>query len=87
MYLHPHSAPQKILMGHHRIEHHSPRINTSSPIMSKVAIVENRKQPTRVVITQSFDASITTIGVETVVVPIMDAIRKRIINWIYNKIG
>jgi hypothetical protein len=55
--------------------------------MSKVAIVENRKQPTRVVITQSFDASITTIGVETVVVPIMDAIRKRIINWIYNKIG
>jgi hypothetical protein len=44
--------------------------------VSKVVVVETQKQPTRVRLTQSFNASITTTRVETVVVPNMDVVKR-----------
>jgi hypothetical protein len=44
--------------------------------VSKVVVVETHKQPTRVGFTQSFDASITTTRVETVVAPSMDVVKR-----------
>jgi hypothetical protein len=38
-------------MGNHRMEHHQPQVNTTSLIMSKVAVVETWKKPARVVAT------------------------------------
>ncbi len=63
-------------MSNHKMEHRQPRINTTSPIVSKVVVVETQKQPTRVRLTQSFNASITTTRVETVVVPNMDVVKR-----------
>jgi hypothetical protein len=40
VYSHPHSTPQKIPLGNHRLEHRQIRINKTSPIMSKATIVE-----------------------------------------------
>jgi len=42
-------------MGNHRMEHHRPQVNTTSPIMSKAIAVETRRQPAGVVVTQSLD--------------------------------
>jgi hypothetical protein len=55
--------------------------------MLKVTIVETWKQHAKVGVTQSLDASITTIGVETIVTPNIDVVRRGGTNWIYNKIG
>jgi hypothetical protein len=52
---------------HHIMEHRRPRVNTTSPIVLIVVVVETQKQPTGVGVTQSFDACITTTRVETVV--------------------
>jgi len=41
--LQPHFAPQRVLMGNHRMEHRHPRINTISPIVLEVVIVEIRR--------------------------------------------
>jgi hypothetical protein len=51
VYSHPHSAPQRIPMGNHRMEHRRTRINTTSPIVSEVVVVETRRQSTGVIVT------------------------------------
>jgi len=43
-YSYPHSTPQKILMGNHKMEHYRFRINIISLIVSKTTIVETQKQ-------------------------------------------
>jgi hypothetical protein len=48
VYSHPHSTPQRIPMGNHKMEHHRPQVNTTSSIMLKLAIVETRKPPARI---------------------------------------
>jgi hypothetical protein len=40
-YSHPHSAPQRISMSNHKLEHHQSRINIVSPIVSEAVVVEN----------------------------------------------
>jgi hypothetical protein len=40
--------------------------------MSKATIIETRKQPIGIVVTQSFDVGITTTRVETIIAPTMD---------------
>ncbi len=58
-------------MGNHKIKHRRHlQVNITSPIMLEMPVVETRRQPIGVTITQSLDASITTTRVETVVVPI-----------------
>ncbi len=63
-------------MGNHIMEHYQPRVNTTSPIMLEAAIVETHTQPTRLRVTQSLNTIVTTIGVETMVAPSMDVVRK-----------
>jgi hypothetical protein len=38
-------------MGNHIMEHRRPQINTTSPIVSKVVVIETQIQPAKVVIT------------------------------------
>jgi hypothetical protein len=47
--------------------------------MSKTIVVETRKQHARIVVTQSLDVSITTIGVETVIVHNIDVVRRGVL--------
>ncbi len=42
-------------------------------------MVKNRRQPTRIEVTQSLNAVITTIGVETVVVPNTHVVKRGIV--------
>jgi hypothetical protein len=56
-------------MGNHRMGHHPTQVNITSPRMSKTTIIETRKQPTRIKVTQSFNVVITTIGVEWLLHP------------------
>jgi len=56
-------------MNNHRLEQCQSQVITTSPIILEVTVVEIWKQDVGVGITQSFNASITTIGVETIVVP------------------
>jgi hypothetical protein len=62
-------------MGNHIMEH-CPQVNTTSPIVLEVTIIETQKQPTGVVVTQSLDVGITTTRGETIVVSTMDVVRK-----------
>jgi hypothetical protein len=45
----------------------------------EATVVKAWRQPTRVVVTQSFDVNITTIGIEMVVTPTMDVVRRGIL--------
>jgi hypothetical protein len=47
--------------------------------MSEVVVIKTQRQPTRVVVTQSFDVSIKTIRVEMIITPTMDVVRRGII--------
>jgi hypothetical protein len=47
-YSHPHSTPQRIPMGNHRLEHHWFWVNIVPPIMSEVIVVETLKQHAKV---------------------------------------
>ncbi len=47
-------------MGNHRMEHRRTQINTASPIVSEAVVVEIRRQPAGIVVTQSLDVGITT---------------------------
>jgi hypothetical protein len=62
-------------------------MNTTSLIMSKVAIIETWRQPTGVVVTQSLDVDITITWIETVVVPNMDVVKRGIIIRYAAKLG
>jgi hypothetical protein len=74
-------------MGNHKLEHCQFRINTTPPITSKATVVETQKQHVRIGVTQSFDVHITTIGVETVVVPSIDVIKKGVLIGSTIKLG
>ncbi len=43
VYSHPHSTPQKIPMGNHRLKHCWTKVNTTSPRVSEVIAVETQK--------------------------------------------
>jgi hypothetical protein len=86
-YSHPHFAPQRILMGNHKMEHHQPQINTISPIVSEATIVEIWRQHVKIGVIQSLDACITTIRMEMVVAPNMDFVRKGVIIISTTKLG
>jgi hypothetical protein len=47
--------------------------------MSKATIVETWRQPTRVVVTQSLDVSITTTRVKTIVAPTVYVVRRGVV--------
>jgi hypothetical protein len=55
--------------------------------VSKVTIVETRKQHAKVGVTPSFGASITTTGVEIVVVPNIDVVRRGVLIGFVAKLG
>jgi len=74
-------------MGNHILEQCGSRINTTSPIMLEVAVVETWKQCARIGVTQSFNAGITTIGVETVVAPNIDVVRRGMLIGFTTKLG
>ncbi len=86
-YSHPHTTPQWILMGNRRLEHHRSRINTTSPIVSKVVVVETWKEHIRIVVAQSLDVGITTTRVETVVVSNKDVVKRGILIKFTRKLG
>jgi hypothetical protein len=52
-----------------------------------MVVVEAWRQPIRVVVTQSFDANIITIGVEMVVTPTVDVVRKGVLIRSTTKLG
>ncbi len=54
-------------MGNHKMGHRQTRINSTSPRVSKVAIVEIWRQPTKIEAIQLLNAIIPTTRVETVV--------------------
>jgi hypothetical protein len=54
-------------------------VNTTSPVLSKVAIVETWRKLDRVIVSQSLDTDITTIGIEIIVMPNMDAVKRGIL--------
>ncbi len=74
-------------MGNHKLEQHQSRVNTTSPIVSEVAIVETRKQPVEVRVIQSLNAGITTTLMEMVVAPNIDVIRRGILIRSTTKLG
>ncbi len=74
-------------MGNHKLEQHQSRVNTTSPIVSEVAIVETRKQPAEVRVIQSLNAGITTTLMEMVVAPNIDVIRRGILIRSTTKLG
>ncbi len=61
------------------MEHRWPQIDTTSPIVLEATIFETQKQLVGVKVIQSLDSGITNIGVETVIVPNMDVIKKGVL--------
>jgi hypothetical protein len=61
-------------MGNHMMEHRRPQVNIASPRVLKTTIIETQTQPTRITIIQSLNTIITTIGVEMMVVHIMEVV-------------
>ncbi len=74
-------------MGNHKMEHCQSRINIAPPIVSETTIVETQKQHVRVGITQSIGTCIISIGVEMVVVPNIDVVRRVILIRSATKLG
>ncbi len=61
------------------------QVNATSPRMLEAAIVKTQKQPTRIKVTQSFNAIIISIRVETVIAPNMDVVKKgMVIGFVLN---
>jgi hypothetical protein len=50
-------------------------------------VIETWRQSIGVIVTQSFNVSITTIGVETIVTPTMDIVKKGILIGFVEKLG
>jgi hypothetical protein len=78
-------------MGNHKLEHRQTRVNITSSIVSEVIVVETRRQPTRVDITQSLNVGITTTRVETFVAPTMAIIKRGYSldqqqNWVVDRV-
>jgi hypothetical protein len=67
MYSHPHSAPEKLPMGKHKMEHCWTQVNITSPTVLEAAIIEIQRQFARLKVIQSLNVVIITIEVETIV--------------------
>ncbi len=74
-------------MGNCRMQHCHSDVNTTPPIMSKTTIVQTQKQHARIGVTQSFGAGITTIGMETVVAPNINVVRRGVLIGSATKLG
>jgi hypothetical protein len=55
--------------------------------MSEMTIVETQRQLVGVVVIQSLDVNITTIGIEMVVVPTMDIVKRGVLIRFVAKLG
>jgi len=66
-------------MGNHGLKQRQYQINTVPPIVSEAIVVETRRQHVGVGVTKSPNARITTIGVEMVVAPNIDVVRKGVL--------
>jgi hypothetical protein len=55
--------------------------------VSKTTIVETQRQPARILVTQSLDVGVTTIGVEMVIAPTMDVIKMVVLIGSTTKLG
>jgi hypothetical protein len=62
-------------------------VNITSPIVSEAIIVNNQRQHHGVIVIQSLDAGIIIIGVEIVVAPNMDFVRRAILLKSTSKLG
>jgi hypothetical protein len=69
------------------MEHHQSCINIAPPIVLEATVVETQKQHAGVGVVQSFGVGIITTGVEIVVAPNIDVIKRGGINWSCSKIG
>jgi hypothetical protein len=74
-------------MGNHKMGHHQIQVNSTSPRMLKTSIVEIRKQPTGIEVTQSPNVVIAIIGMETMVAPNMNVVRGGILIGSATKLG
>ncbi len=74
-------------MGNHKLEQHQSRVNTTSPIVSEVAIVETQRQHVGVGVTQSLNVGITTIGAEMVLVPNIDVVKRGVLVGFAKRLG
>jgi hypothetical protein len=66
-------------MGNHGLKQRQYQINTVPPIVSEATVVETRRQHVGVGVTKSPNARIITIGVEMVVAPNIDVVRKGVL--------
>jgi len=62
-------------------------VNTTSPRVLKATIVETQKQRAIIMVTQSFNAIITTIGVETIIVPNTNVVRRGVVIGFTTNLG
>jgi hypothetical protein len=69
------------------MKHHRSLVYTAPPIVSETVVVETHKQHAKVLITKSLGAGITTIGVETVVMPNIDVVIRGILIRFAAKLG
>jgi len=74
-------------MGNHRLEHCRFRVSIAPPIVSKVAVVETRKQHAKIGVTQSLDVGITITRVETIFVPNINVIKRGVLIRSVTKLG
>jgi hypothetical protein len=74
-------------MGNHKLEDYQFCVNTTPPIVSKMAIIETWKQHVGIKVTQSLDACITTTRLETVVAPNIDVIKRGVLIRSTTKLG
>ncbi len=74
-------------MGNHTLEQCRFQVNTISPIVLEAIVVETRRQHVGVGVTQSLNASITTIQVEMVVAPSIDVFRMGVLIGYATKLG
>ncbi len=74
-------------MGNYRLEHCRSRVNTIPPIVSKVEVLETRRQHVKIGVTESLDACITTTRVEMVVAPNINVVRKGILIGFIVRLG
>ncbi len=79
VYSKPYFAPQMIPMGNHKMGHHQTRDNTTSPRLSEITITKIQIQPIGIKVIQSINVFIIIIGMEMVVVPNTNVVRKGIV--------
>ncbi len=86
-YSHPHTTPQRIPMGNHKLEQCQPRVNIISPIMLEAAIVETHRQHVGVGVAQSLNVGIRTTRVEMIVMPNINVVKRGVLIGSVAKLG